>query len=75
MAQLPIPDAESKESTHPLVFTSTKWARTTDFSDKVVLSTNITKNQTSRNAQFFQIFIRPNQIPVLPDQKYDKMKQ
>ena len=28
--------AESKESTRPLVFTSTKWARTSDFSDTVV---------------------------------------
>ena len=29
-------NSESKESTRPLVFTSTKWARMSDFSDMVV---------------------------------------
>ena len=34
-AELDTPEPESKESTRPLVFTSTKWARTSDFSDTV----------------------------------------
>ena len=36
---------QSKESTHPLVFTSTKWARTSDFFP--TLSSSRTSNLTS----------------------------
>ena len=39
---------ESKESTRPLVFTITKWARTSDFSDMVVRQ-DVQKYWTSDN--------------------------